>query len=351
MNPNPTIDPSEPVAFDRSIAEFITLAGEAVQQHVGAARLTGTITGHKPGRYTTFAQLVAHKPDGNEIKDRLRTVIPAGVITPGTNLNGSLVAITGQGTAHNLYGPLQFTAQRIEVIDAESEATRAVAEMRHTIIAKGLDQANKALPLPEQADRIAIICPIGGGAGGADVLEQLTTGTYDWNLEAFGVSMGANDSANRIAIAIEKHSRNNYQAILVCRGGGAASDMAAFNSRQVAKAIIEAPTPIIVAVGHATDEHIADLVAHTSVPTPTAAADWLNQRRGAATRQARELIARAEHAQTIAAQAQAAADQHQAEAAASSAKQRERQATVVLAVALAAIIAAIAVLVVLSILR
>jgi exonuclease VII large subunit len=49
--------------------------------------------------------------------------------------------------------------------------------------------------------------------------------------------------------------------------------MTAFDGPDIAQAIVQASVPVVLAVGHATDFHTADLVAHTSLPTPSAAAD------------------------------------------------------------------------------
>jgi exonuclease VII large subunit len=57
------------------------------------------------------------------------------------------------------------------------------------------------------------------------------------------------------------------------RAGGAPSDMTAFDGPDIAQAIVQASVPVVLAVGHATDFHTADLFAHTSLPTPSAAAD------------------------------------------------------------------------------
>jgi len=58
-------------------------------------------------------------------------------------------------------------------------------------------------------------------------------------------------------------------------GGGAAADMAAFNSIEVVGAIVAAPVPVVTGIVHAHDTTAADLVAHTTTPTPTAAASWV----------------------------------------------------------------------------
>ncbi len=62
------------------------------------------------------------------------------------------------------------------------------------------------------------------------------------------------------------------------RGGGAATDLAAFDDESVARAIALAPVPVLVGIGHETDATVADRVAARSLPTPTACASALVDR-------------------------------------------------------------------------
>ncbi len=314
-----------------SIGELIAEAGTVVNDAIGEVRIVGTVRGHRPGRYTTYGQLVAHHPTTNRPVAKVPVVFRAGTVRAVETLNGSLVAATGRLTSNLTYGPLQFTAVNVEVIDAESAATRSIAELRAAIRRDGLDQTNKNLPLPEGARRLTVIAPIGGGAGGADFHNRLRSGGHEWDLTTVGVAMGGENAAEQIGHAIIQHARTGCDAVVVCRGGGAPSDLAAFDAPAVAKAIAEAPVPVIVAVGHATDNHVADQVAHASLPTPSAAADWFNRRRGEAAAQARELITRAEQAAAITRQSQAHAATQHAESLARTAERRLRQSRAVVA--------------------
>ncbi len=82
-------------------------------------------------------------------------------------------------------------------------------------------------------------------------------------------------AAVSIAEAIAKADRLAPDVIALVRGGGSDEDRLPFNEEIVARALVAADTPVVTAIGHSADHHIADDVADVAYATPTAAATAL----------------------------------------------------------------------------
>ena len=66
-----------------------------------------------------------------------------------------------------------------------------------------------------------------------------------------------------------------WDVVVIIRGGGATSDLSGFDTYNLAVNCAQFPLPIITGIGHERDDTVLDMVAHTRVKTPTAAAEHL----------------------------------------------------------------------------
>ncbi|MGI8757104.1 MAG: exodeoxyribonuclease VII large subunit [Acidimicrobiales bacterium] len=112
-------------------------------------------------------------------------------------------------------------------------------------------------------------------AGRADVLTVLERSPLPLQVVEASAAMGGPRAAGEVGAALDILATTNVDLILVARGGGARSDLAPWDSVELAQAIARCPMPVWVALGHAGDRTVADRAAHRSHPTPSAAAGAL----------------------------------------------------------------------------
>ena len=59
-----------------------------------------------------------------------------------------------------------------------------------------------------------------------------------------------------------------WDGVVIIRGGGATSDLAAFENYDLAANIAQFPLPVIIGIGHERDVTVLDYVANMRVKTP-----------------------------------------------------------------------------------
>ncbi len=154
------------------------------------------------------------------------------------------------------------------VLDLMRERVLAALAQEHLL------DRNGQIPLPAVPSRIALITSLGSAAH-ADSIGELAGCGIGVDITVIDARVQGIDAEPSILAALAAASRLPVDAILLVRGGGARTDLAAFDLESVARAIANARVPVITGIGHEIDSSIADLVAHTSHKTPTAAAAML----------------------------------------------------------------------------
>ena len=155
-----------------------------------------------------------------------------------------------------------------------------MARKRQEIIAKlkaeGVFELQKELQLPLFCQHIAVISSE-TAAGYGDFCNQLADNPYGFKFETqlFPAIMQGEGVEQSIINALERIYDTNYDVVVIIRGGGATADMSGFDTLALAENVANFPIPIITGIGHDRDESILDMVSHTRVKTPTAAAAFL----------------------------------------------------------------------------
>ncbi len=144
--------------------------------------------------------------------------------------------------------------------------------------ADGIADMNKQLEFPQLPQRLAVISSA-TAAGYGDFCDQLNSGSlkFAFYIKLFPAIMQGEQAEKSIIGALEKIYRHHehFDVVVIIRGGGATTDLSCFDSYNLALNCAQFPLPIIAGIGHQRDISILDMVAHTSVKTPTAAAEYL----------------------------------------------------------------------------
>jgi len=186
---------------------------------------------------------------------------------------GITVLVRVQVNFSELFGTSLF----IDDIDPAFTLGEKSLERKRSIerlTAGGYMEMQKELALPDIPYRLAVITSA-SAAGYGDFRNHLQENPegYVFRLDLLEALMQGEQAPASIISALEEAAGENYDAVLILRGGGSELDLACFDDYQLAVAIASCPIPVVTAIGHDRDIHIADMVAHTSVKTPTALAD------------------------------------------------------------------------------
>ncbi len=143
---------------------------------------------------------------------------------------------------------------------------------------EGVFDMNRELDMPPVAQRIAIISsPTAAGYG--DFMDQLNKNRrgFHFYCKLFPAIMQGNQTEESIIAALDNIYQyiDYFDVVVIIRGGGATADLSAFDSYRLAYYCTQFPLPVITGIGHQRDETILDLVAHSSLKTPTAVAEKL----------------------------------------------------------------------------
>ena len=186
---------------------------------------------------------------------------------------GITVLVRVQVAFSELYGMALY----IDDIDAAFTLGEQALERRRNIerLQKdGYMDMQKELALPDIPYRLAVITSK-TAAGYQDFRNHLLNNPegYAFQLDLFEALMQGEQAPSSITAALAEASARDYDAILILRGGGSELDLACFDDYPLAVSIATCPVPVVTAIGHDKDVHIADMVAHQAVKTPTALAD------------------------------------------------------------------------------
>ena len=176
---------------------------------------------------------------------------------------------------HEAYG-FSWIVTDIDPTYTLGDMARKRQEIIRQLKEEGVFDLQKELTLPLFCQHIAVISSE-TAAGYGDFCNQLADNPYGFQFQTqlFPAIMQGEGVEGSIINALERIYDQPFDCVVIIRGGGATSDMSGFDTLALAEHVANFPIPIITGIGHDRDESILDMVSHTRVKTPTAAAALL----------------------------------------------------------------------------
>ena len=179
---------------------------------------------------------------------------------------------------HELYGlSLQITDldASFTLGEVERQKQMTIAQLQ----SDGVWDMNREQTMPLLTQRIAVVSSA-AAAGYRDFCNELKQGGYAFVTTLFDAVVQGQAAEESLCRALQQVAErvDEFDAVVIIRGGGSASDLSCFNSYRLCSYVAQFPLPVITGIGHDKDTSVADMVAHTPLKTPTAVAAWLTER-------------------------------------------------------------------------
>lgn len=200
---------------------------------------------------------------------------------------GMKVLLSVSANFHEAYG-FSWIVSDIDPTYTIGDMARKRQEIIRTLHEEGIFDLQRELTLSPFARRIAVISSE-NAAGYGDFCNQLADNEYGFSfvtqlfpaiMQGEQVEESIIEALNRIYSLTPSPSPKGegdweWDAVVIIRGGGATADLSGFDTLALAENVAQFPLPVITGIGHERDESIIDMVSHTRVKTPTAAAAFL----------------------------------------------------------------------------
>ena len=236
-----------------------------------------------------YVEFIQKNERGNSLVAKARGIIWANIYPL---LKGYFESSTGQAFVagikvlvkvtvnfHELYGYSLVVTEIDPTYTLGDLAQRRLRILRQ-LEEEGVLELNKELEMPVLPQRIAVISSK-TAAGFGDFCDQLKNNAYGFyfRVELFAALMQGAKLEESVLQALDRVNAriDDFDVVVIIRGGGATSELADFDSYMLASACAQFPLPIITGIGHERDDTVLDIIAHTRVKTPTAAAELLIQ--------------------------------------------------------------------------
>ena len=184
---------------------------------------------------------------------------------------GARVVVHAKPDFYEVRGTFSLRALEIRHVGL-GELLARLEQLRRTLAAEGLFDAERKRPLPFLPNTVGLIC----GRDSAAERDVLENGRRRWpavRFEVRPVAVQGDRAVREVLEALkELDSHPEVDVIVIARGGGSLEDLLPFSDEALVRAVAAAGTPVVSAIGHEQDTPLLDHVADVRASTPTDAA-------------------------------------------------------------------------------
>ena len=247
-----------------SVSDFIAHVNDVLAQswHPEDLCVEGEVTGFRisQGQWVNF-----------DLKDK-DGLVPVFMTTWQLKLpieDGMRVQVYGMPKVYPKFGKFSITASRVDLV-GEGALKKALALLRARLEQEGLFDQSRKRELPRFPNRIALIASRESAAYG-DFIRIVNERWRGLEIHLYHVKVQGAGAPEDIVNAIKQANlaSNDYDALVLTRGGGSLEELMAFNDEQVARAIFTSKIPTLVGIGHERDITLAEEAADVRGSTPT----------------------------------------------------------------------------------
>ena len=183
---------------------------------------------------------------------------------------GQRIVIFGRFDFWAKQGSLQIVAKEIRAVGI-GDLLAQLEALKNKLAAEGLFSADRKRPIPFLPRRIGLIT-----GRQSDAMHDILVNTRErWpaaDFEIREVAVQGVSAVPEITQALAELDSLGLDVIVIARGGGSLEDLLPFSNETLVRAVSQASTPIVSAIGHEQDSPLLDFVADLRASTPTDAA-------------------------------------------------------------------------------
>ncbi len=187
--------------------------------------------------------------------------------------DGDKVYVSGSISFYPKGGKVSFIVNKISHV-GKGEILLYYQKLKEKLENEGLFDEKHKKAIPTYPNSVCVVTSKSGAAI-RDIVRTIRNKNSKIDISVVDVRVQGESAAEDIVRGITLADRVGADVVILARGGGSYEDLLSFCDERVVRAVYNAETPIISAVGHETDVTLTDYVADLRVSTPTAAGEYV----------------------------------------------------------------------------